>query len=390
MLRYDLAGLQLAMALDNEEIFSWSGGLAQIDKRIPVTDQTVFRIASPSKMVTTLAVLLLVKDGKLDLDADISTFTGFPLRNPHVLYEPVTMRQLLTHTSGLTDGLNYDRFVVESLRRPESVKLQDFMETEEATHWLPQVPGSFFTYSNLGFVVAGTIVERISGERFDRFIRKNILSPLSVTGSTNLSDFVSPERIGTLYRKTGGRWIAQTDDFKDGFPDDRRFDNYVPGTNALPFGPQGGLRISARGMLKILQLIKNGGSSGAQQFLPKDLIAEMKTAQWTRNGFNGGDGEKYGGQFAVWGLGTHLAGWQASDDFIPGAKWFGHPGEAYGLLSGAYCDGKRSFVFIMNGVGVPLKNGPRTGYYEPEEAVYNAISDVFSAFNTKTSADDLA
>ncbi|MBU1081149.1 MAG: beta-lactamase family protein, partial [Spirochaetes bacterium] len=162
---------------------------------LPVTADTRFRVASISKPFVGVACMLLVEEGLLDLDADVSAYLGWPLRNPAFPELPITPGMLLSHVSSLRD--------VERYTLPLARSLREFFEPggeawEGGAHFAghagdaghaghagadPRLaPGRFYEYCNLGFGVMGTVIERLSGRRFDLFMRERVLAPLGVGG----------------------------------------------------------------------------------------------------------------------------------------------------------------------------------------------------------------
>ena len=164
----------------------------------PVDSDTLFRIASVSKLATSIAVMQLVERGELDLDVDISTYTDvkIPRRYPG----DITLRNLLTHTAGFEErGEN----LVTSEPGP--------FDLEKSVRQDPPVqvfaPGTTPAYSNYGISLAGYIVERVSGEVFEDYVRKHVLEPAGMDSST--FDQPLPERLaGRMangYKTRGGQ-----------------------------------------------------------------------------------------------------------------------------------------------------------------------------------------
>lgn len=312
----------------------------------PVNAATLFRIASISKMVTTIGAMLLVEQGKLFLDADASEMLGFSLRNPYFPERPVTLRHLLSHTSTLRDTAGYSW--------PCATRLADVFKG--SVMWDDAArPGEFFTYSNLNWGVVGTMMERATGERFDRLMKRLVLAPLGMQGGYNPSEFSTAEQasLATLYRKRtvdtevwdeNGPWVAQVD---AQIKRPEGVDSYVVGSNATPFSPTGGLRVSPAGLGKLMLMLMNGGRHGGKVFMQPDTLAAMLARQWTTNGKNG---DTENGKFRAWGLGNQHFG-----DMVQGGGFdaIGHLGDAYGLYSVFMADLKRKsgIIAFVGGTG---------------------------------------
>ena len=131
------------------------------------------RIASISKLITTLGVMRLVETGTLDLDSDVSRWLGWRVRNPAFPDTAITLRLLLSHRSSLTDNVDYaiplGKTVKETLADPKAW---------DGAH----APGSYFRYTNLNFPVVASIMEAATGERFDRLMARLVFTPLKIVG----------------------------------------------------------------------------------------------------------------------------------------------------------------------------------------------------------------
>jgi CubicO group peptidase (beta-lactamase class C family) len=283
---------------------------------LPVDGNTMFRIASVSKLVTTLGVMKLVEQGKLELDADVGTYLGYPLRNPNFPDRPITLRMLLSHTSSLRDDAGYSW--------DGKVLLKDVLVPGGALYgagaaWAKDRPPGYFNYVNLNWGVIGTIMERVTGERFDRLMRRLILAPMGLHAGYNPVDFTPAELadVATIYRKrtaddkeiwdSKGPWIAQVDDYSANPPALRPgADTYVPGSNGTLFGPQGSLRASAGDLAKLMGMLLDHGRYGGKRILTAASVDRMLGRQWTHNGQAGAqaNGDTYRGLFNAWGLGV--------------------------------------------------------------------------------------
>ncbi len=318
----------------------------------PATPETLFRIASISKMMTTLALMRLVEQGRVALDTDVSGYLGFALRNPHFPDRVISLRMLLSHTSSLRDAGGY--------AWPASVSLRSVLVGGGAMWASDHAPGAYFTYANLGWGVIGTIMERVSGERFDRLMKRLLLDPLGMHGGFNPSELPEGDlaNLATLYRKrttdtevwdSAGPWIAQVDDYSARPPaPPAGIGSYVIGSNATPFSPTGGLRVSAAGLGAVMLMLINDGVHQGRRILKPASLQTMFTRQWQYNGHNG-DTEL--GLFHSWGLGTQRFGGRLVEG--GGFTGVGHLGEAYGLMSVFAVDlaARSGMVLLVGGVG---------------------------------------
>src|SRR4029434_7469530 len=172
-----MAGAVVSVVKDGQVLFQKGYGYADVEEKKPVLpDQTLFRSGSISKLFTATAVMQLVEQGKLDLDRDVNDYLDFPI--PKTYPEPVTLRRLLTHTAGFEETLK-NLFVA---RESDMKALRTYLVNQMPARIYP--PGKVPSYSNYGFSVAGYIVERVSGEKFERYVDNHILKPLRMDSST--------------------------------------------------------------------------------------------------------------------------------------------------------------------------------------------------------------
>ena len=357
----------------------------------PATADTKFRIASISKLVTATGVWQLIEQGRIDPNADVSQYLGFLLRNPHYPDTPITVKMLLSHTSSIRDG-----GVPGSYNIPYGHPISEFF-TEGAPHYMPrcwapaaEAPGVFFAYCNMNYCLLGTVIEQVSGQRFDRYMTDHIFAPMGLSCSFHVAGMPREvqAQVGTLYRKlasTGeydpenGTWIPQCDDFSQGYPQED-YPDYVPGTNGSLFGPMGSLRISVVELCKLMLLFCQGGTSNGAQILRPETVEAMFTPVWTYDPLLK-NGDTYLGMMNCYGMGPHIftnremADRIVKDQLLPFA---GHTADAYGLLGGMLFDRKKGngIVYIAAGTGSDKEQyfGNYSTFYGWEESLLTAAS----------------
>ena len=195
-------GCAVGIGRNGETLFQNGFGMANLEHDIPITENSIFHVASVSKQFTAMAVMLLAADGKLSLDDDV---------RKHLPELPdyghrITIRHLLTHTSGLRDqwdllGMARGRF--EENRITEG----DVLEIVPRQKALNFVPGSEYLYSNTGYTLAGTIVRRVSGKSLRAFADERIFRPLGMRNTHFHDDYtmvVKGRAAG--YARSGGEW----------------------------------------------------------------------------------------------------------------------------------------------------------------------------------------
>jgi CubicO group peptidase (beta-lactamase class C family) len=177
MEEHHIAGAAISVVKDGKLFFAKGYGYADIEKDIPVDpEQTIFHIGSNGKVFTWTAVMQLVEQGKLDLDTDINSYLDF--RIPDTYPQPITLKHLMTHTSGFED--RWLGSVVSDT--DELMPSREWLISHMAARVYP--PGIYAGYSNYNAMLAGYIVARASGQPYDRYMQEQIFTPLGMTHSS--------------------------------------------------------------------------------------------------------------------------------------------------------------------------------------------------------------
>jgi CubicO group peptidase (beta-lactamase class C family) len=348
-------------------------GMADPFAKRSLTIDDPARIASVSKLVVALAVMRLVDAGRLNLDRDVSDYLGWRLRNPAFPDKAITLRLLLSHQSSLTDNVDY------------AIPLGGTVQASAADPkaWdVAHPPGAYFRYANLNFPVIASVMEMATRERFDTLTARLVFKPLKLDACFNWTTcsnaavaraVVLTDGAGALRRDRldGKRPTCAVVPAADGACD---LSNYQPGTNGALFSPQGGLRISARGLATIGQMLLRRGRG----FLKPASYKTMITPLWR---FNGANGDTEGGFWCSYGLAVQtLASGAAGckdDPFGDRRRRVGHPGEAYGLRSGLWIDPVRGTgtAYFMTAVADDAAKG-RSAFNVVEEALLQGQAGV--------------
>jgi CubicO group peptidase (beta-lactamase class C family) len=365
------AHAEVGVAFDrNGEIGSFADGIAdpQSGRRVTIDDPV--RVASVSKMVTAIGVMKLIDQGKLDLNSDVSRWLGWRLRNPSFLDRPITLAMLLAHTSSIRE--HDDDYVI-----PLGKTLQEVLA--DPKNWDQQHgPGdNYFAYVNLNYPVIGSIVEKVTGERFDVWMRREVLEPMKLDACFNWPTCTDAAvaRAVELDDPTGkpvkddlhGVRPACPVFVRDGEPCD--LGRWKLGENGSLFSPQGGLRISARGLARIGRMLLNGGTLDGVRILSPQAVETLLTQTWR---FDSSNGASEGGFYCSAGNGTHqipnrLPGC-ADDMGTSGAILIGHAGDAYNMKSGLWIDRARGrgIAYFVTGVPDPAPKAPGSAYTAAE------------------------
>lgn len=290
-------GMIVAVAT-KDEVFVKAYGLADAEKNIRATDRTLFRIASISKTFVWTAVMMLVDEGKLDLDADVDTYLKTVKVGQRGL-APVTLRDLMAHRPGFEDTFG-DFFQSKSGRTFEEA----LKRTKPAR---VAAPGARTSYSNWGTDLAAQIVADVTGAPFDEFVSLRLLQPIGMTSTIQhdprsvaekpLNDPALDARLAAPHKLDAG---APT----------------VLGHDALdPLHAAGAIALDAHDAGRWLQFLLNGGVAGDKRLLSPEAFARMRTRAFRDRPF--------APDFAHGFMETEMGG----------AVTFGHGGTLSGFIS---------------------------------------------------------
>ncbi len=357
---------------------SGASGLADRASGRALTVDDPVRVASVSKLIVALGVMRLVEQGRVDLDADVSRYLGWQLRNPAFPDRPISLRLLLSHRSSLRDeGDNYVIPLGGNVRA---------MTAERPASFDPEhAPGDFFRYSNLNFPVIGSALEKATGTRFDRLMHELVLAPLRLDACFNWTT-CSDEKIAravVLYNPDGSVRLDGLNGRRPACPvfappgSGCDLSRYEIGSNGALFSPQGGLRASAADLARIGQLLLNEGRHDGRAFLSRASVAAILQPAWR---FNGANGETESGFYCAYGLASQslpVRSPACSDDlFGDGRPAVGHAGEAYGLRSGLWIERgrKRGIAYFATNNGPDPADG-KSAYKAVEEWLATKIGN---------------
>lgn len=312
-------GLAVVAVKDGEIIYNKSLGYKDLENKIELNDSDIFRIASISKSFTATSIMQLVEQGKIDLNGDVSNYVGFKVRNPNFPEDTITIKMLLSHSSSLNDSEGYFTLNVFN---PDSSKTWEKAYNNYK-------PGTKYEYCNLGFNTLGTILERVSGERFDKYIVNHILNPLGVYGGYEVGSLDSTKfvRIYEYQKDSTFKWSPEAY-----APRKKEIENYKFGYSTPIFSPTGGLKISALDLAKVMIMHMGMGTKDSIKIISKEGAGLMQSQIIPTSG----DGNGYYG-FAL----------TTTTDLLEGHKMIGHTGGAYGVFTSMFWDENRKFGFVV-------------------------------------------
>ena len=332
-------GLSVAVIKNNKLIYSHSFGLKDAETNTPLTNENIFRIASISKSFSATAIMQLVEAKKVNLDQDVSDLIGFKVRNPKFPETVITLRLMLSHLSSINDNQGY--FSLDSINPAKSVNWYKCYNNYE--------PGKKYEYCNFNFNMIGTIIEKVSGERFDAYIQNHILNPLKLYGGYYVNG-LDKSKFATIYeyQPDAAKFVASPNAYA---PRTAEVAAYQMGYSAPIFSPTGGMKISAKDLATYMMMHANYGKYNGVRIISKKSSKIMQTAV--------SDIEPYG--FAL----------ETPASIIDGKRMIGHTGSAYGLYSAMFFDPQEKFgiVVISNG----CHPGETSGYNNVIKKTVNAL-----------------
>lgn len=255
----EIPGLSLAVMENGKLIYAKAYGYAQLERATPARPEHRFQIGSISKSFAAVAVMLLVEDGKIGLDDKIGTHLG----SVPSAWDAITVRHLLTHTSGMQR--DPDDATVRQIEAGAALSDTDLLEIAGKMP-LQGVPGRSYSYSNVGFNVIGIIVARVSGKSYGDFMQERIFGPLNMRDTRVMKRNESLDGMATGYVRDGGTI---------------RVDVMSPGMRDLLGHAAGGIESTALDMVKFDAALHAGAlpsfTSQSQMWINSTLVQVAST-----------------------------------------------------------------------------------------------------------------
>ncbi len=342
--RYDCVGMSVAAVKGGEIVWLGDFGVKNIESGEPVDRSTLYRIASISKSFAATSMMQLVDRGLITLDTDVSTVAGFPVRNPKYPDTPVTLEMLMCHLSSIDDFGGYTSM--------------DFLNPEVNPDWqncyLDCEPGTEFHYCEFNYGIVAALLEKLTGERFDEYVKEHIFDALHIDGGY-IPDSLDSRRFASLYNVSDSAVVERPDayDSRSGV-----LDSYRLGVSAPGVCPSSGIKISAEGLATYMLMHMDRGWSQAAgcRILSEESALAMQASHTGEEGYGLALGR--------------------TAEFIPGVETVGHTGGAYGLRS-VMCwtrDADFGVVMICSGSREPLPDEP-TLFQAVIQPVYRALME---------------
>lgn len=263
-----IAGIGAAILVDGKVVWTNGYGYADEASKKPFTADTMMNVGSISKTVTGVAMMRLVQEGKLSLDADINTYLPFKVVHPRFPDEKITLRELATHTSGIADRWEVYKQVYHYGQAPGPMGafLESYFVPGGANYstenFVEAKPGTYREYSNIGAALAGYIVELKSGEKLDAYTRRVIFEPLGMKNTGWMLADVDMSKHARLYVSQNGMTIP------------------IPLYDETTY-PDGGVRTSVADLSRLFAALLGGGEYEGVRILDKDTVDQMLRFHYT-------------------------------------------------------------------------------------------------------------
>lgn len=265
-----MVGLGAAIIVDKKLVWKNGYGFANREKQIPFTTSTIMNIASVSKTVTGACMMKAVEQGKVSLDEDINKYLPFKITNPNFPQETITLRQLATHTSGLTDRYPFytDSTYFNGKDSPEALGgfLKNYFvkggKHYSKENFLAHKPGTYRDYSNIGAALAGYIIELRTGKKLNAYSKQYIFGPLGMHNTRWFLKETNLAKHAALYDKKNGA-VTQ-----------------IPLYGCTTY-PDGGVRTTVDDLTRFFTCLLNNGNYNGKQVLKESSVKEMLQFQFT-------------------------------------------------------------------------------------------------------------
>jgi len=299
---YDAAAVSLAIFnSETGEYFTYENGHADIAARRSVDVNTKFRVASLAKLTTVICAMVLVDEGLLNLDSDISIYLGYEVVNTNYPGTEITTRMLMQHTSSIFDSGAFN--TSRDNNTSDSVRFL----LERGGSFRHNQPGTTFEYTNFGYSVLGAICENVSGKSLDTLAREVLFEPLGIDAAYVPENMQSTDNIAVLYNDR--HEITQS------------VETQLEVTASETLGhdlhlAQGNLTITAIDYARILAMLGNGGMLRDVRILSQNAVRAIHETDVEGAGYRQGLATRY-----------------SFGDVFPGVGFYWHSGSGYGLLS---------------------------------------------------------
>lgn len=292
LIRHEMAAKELpalSIALIDDQRIVWARGLGFADpgRKVPATENTIYRVGSVSKLFTDIAIMQLAERGEVDVDAPVQRYLP-QFRPVNPFGKPITLRQLMAHRSGLTREPPAGHYFDET-----NPTLAATVESLNGTELL-YAPEARTKYSNAGIAVVGYVLERLKKEPFEKYVQRSVLDPIGMRSSSFARGPAIAPNLSKAFLWTYHGRVFEAPVFE------------------LGIGPAGNLYSTVTDLGRFLSVLFAGGRGPSGQILKPETLAEMWRPQFARD--------------ARFGIGFALSR-------FGGRRRIGHGGAVYGFAT---------------------------------------------------------
>ncbi len=323
-------GGALIIFLGGEIAYTHYYGYQSVEDQIPVTENTYFRLASVTKMVSGIGMMQLYERGLIELDRDISDYFGYEIANYYYPDTPITLRQIMSHTSSIYGALPKEgRTVYSTLSKAE----------KKYAYYTQKEPGTAYEYSNFAAGIAGSILEAVTGVSVNSYMYDNVFAPLNIDAAYSASLLNEPAYVSSFYKDNGNLFRSAQCSLADEYEDFANPEYHYRITI-------GDLWMRAADLAKLAIALCGDGSVEGVRLLTEDSLVLMRADQASLQGSVTSTKTRYG---------LFL---QREDTLIDGHTFYGHQGMKAGILCNVYFEPSTGFGFVMvtNGCRNTLNN----------------------------------
>lgn len=365
------AGMSVVLVKGDKVVYQNALGYQDLDTQEPLDINDIFRIASISKSFSAASILQLQEAGKISLDDDVNKYLPFSLRNPKYPDIPITIKQLLSHTSSMRDFKDASWYRDDHMVNPAKTTADTI-----AMCFFDYAPGWGFKYCNRALNLMGMVIEAASGERFDQYVRNHILLPMGIENAGFNLDELDKSTFVKLYKynkKTGA-----LDKGAGYIPNNEKKiakGTYKMAVDGCYWSPTGGMKISAPDLAKWMMTLRdNGIAPNGTRILTEASAVKMKTP------VSPADPSRKWKYYCLNLL--------YEPNILDGRMMIGHTGSAQGLKSCMFFDKDSDWGIVCicsseNGETATNAKGENTGvvkiYYEVTNYLFNRFKDTLLA-----------
>lgn len=297
------------VAMGHDIVYEHYYGEQQKSTHVPVSERTIFRCASVSKMVTGICLMRLMEQGVLSPDGDISDYLGYKVRNPRYPDTPITLRMLMSHTSGLNENASYSK---------RSSLLRDMIDVERKarSNFREVKPGATYAYSNFGAGITGSIIESVTGVEFSTFMRQELFAPLGIDAAYVPTQLGSPEDLSASYERDGSLNVAPSYLLRQEYDEEPNPDTHYRMT-------VGSLYIRARDLARLGIALCTDGTVDGVRVLSEESLAMMRQEQSEET-----TGITEDSPYSFFTI--------RQDTLLEGRRVYGHQGTSEGIICNLY------------------------------------------------------